>query len=67
MSRIVPKLVRMIASKAARPIGLRTLPLLVLVGVGLMLGACSKCSVPTWQHSNWGMGPLSCHDEPALQ
>jgi hypothetical protein len=36
-----------------------------LVGLGLALGACSKCNVPTWQPNR--PGPLSCHDGPAPQ
>jgi hypothetical protein len=42
------------------------LQLLMLVGFGLLLGACSKCDVPTpWEHSIHQPG--SCHDGPALQ
>jgi len=37
----------------------------VLVGLGLALGACSKCDVPTWQPNR--QAPQSCHDGPAAQ
>jgi hypothetical protein len=42
------------------------LRLLVLLGFGLLLGACSKCDVPTpWEHSIHQPG--SCHDGPEPQ
>ncbi len=37
--------------------------LTVLLGLGLALGACSKCDVPVWQPRP--AGPQSCHDGPA--
>jgi hypothetical protein len=40
---------------------------LALLGFGLMLGACTKCDVPTWQHSSTGDAPVACHDSPAPQ
>jgi hypothetical protein len=41
------------------------LRLLVLLGFGLMLGACSKCDFPTpWEHSSAGSTPAACHDSP---
>ena len=43
------------------------LRLLALLGFGLMLGACTKCDVPTWQHSSTGGAPAACHDSPAPQ
>jgi hypothetical protein len=43
------------------------LRLLALLGFGLMLGACTKCDVPTWQHSSTGDAPVACHDSPAPQ
>ena len=43
------------------------LRLLALLGFGLMLGACTKCDVPTWQHSGLGDAPVACHDSPAPQ
>ncbi|MGA3308354.1 MAG: hypothetical protein ABSD08_07040 [Xanthobacteraceae bacterium] len=46
--------------------GDRILRLLVVAGFGLMLGACSKCDVPTWQPNRAPGPPLSCHgDAPA--
>jgi hypothetical protein len=40
--------------------------LLVVAGVGLMLGACTKCDVPTWPPASAAAVPLSCHsDAPA--
>jgi hypothetical protein len=42
--------------------------LLAIAGIGLMLGACSKCDVPTpWQHSSAGGAPAACHDGPQAQ
>jgi hypothetical protein len=43
------------------------LRLLALLGFALMLGACTKCDVPTWQHSSTGDAPVACHDSPAPQ
>jgi recombinational DNA repair protein (RecF pathway) len=40
---------------------------LALLGFGLMLGACSKCDVPNWQHSSAGAAPAACHGEPSPQ
>jgi hypothetical protein len=37
--------------------------LTVIAGLGLALGACSKCDVPVWQPRP--SGPQSCHDGPA--
>jgi hypothetical protein len=40
--------------------------LLAVAGVGLMLGACTKCDVPTWPPASPAAVPLSCHsDAPA--
>jgi hypothetical protein len=39
--------------------------LAAILGLGLTLGACSKCDVPTWQPGQ--TGPKSCHDGPAPQ
>jgi hypothetical protein len=36
---------------------------LVIVGLGIALGACSKCDVPTWQPNR--AVPQSCHDGPS--
>jgi hypothetical protein len=42
--------------------------LAALLAFGLMLGACSKCDVPTpWEHSSAGNTPAACHTEPAPQ
>jgi hypothetical protein len=43
------------------------LRLLALLGFALMLGACTKCDVPTWQRSSSGDAPVACHDSPAPQ
>jgi hypothetical protein len=44
------------------------LRLAALLAFGLMLGACSKCDVPTpWEHSSAGHTPAACHTEPAPQ
>jgi len=43
------------------------LRLLALLGFALMLGACTKCDVPTWQHSSTGDTAAACHDSPAPQ
>jgi hypothetical protein len=43
------------------------LRLLALLGFALMLGACTKCDVPAWQHSSTGDAPVACHDSPAPQ
>jgi hypothetical protein len=54
-------------SRRAR-VGAPALRLLALIGFGLMLGACSKCDVPTpWQHGSAGNIADACHDGPAPQ
>jgi hypothetical protein len=46
----------------------RALRLVALAVFGLMLGACSKCDVPTpWQRSSAGETPAACHSDPAPQ
>jgi hypothetical protein len=45
-----------------RPMALR---LLIILGFGLMLGACSKCDVPTWMPNP--SAPHACHDGPSPQ
>ena len=53
-------------TRMARIAGNRLLPLVVVVGFGMALGACSKCDVPTWQPNRAPGPPLSCHgDAPA--
>jgi hypothetical protein len=47
--------------------GTAMLRLLALLGFALMLGACTKCDVPTWQHSSTGDAPVACHDSLAPQ
>jgi hypothetical protein len=40
--------------------------LLAVTCFGLMLGACTKCDVPTWSPQSAAAIPLSCHgDAPA--
>jgi hypothetical protein len=39
--------------------------LLIALGLGLALGACSKCDVPTWMPN--APAPHSCHDGPSPQ
>jgi hypothetical protein len=54
-----------IVAKGFSSIALR---LVVLLGVGLTLGACSKCDIPTpWENSISKNTPGSCHDEPRPQ
>jgi hypothetical protein len=54
-----------IVRPGARIAGDRSLRLFVLLGLALVLGACSKCDVPTpWEHS---AAPASCHDGPQPQ
>ena len=62
-SRIAP-------ARAAQP-WLPWLPwlprLAAVLGIGLLLGACSKCDVPTWQRSSLDGAPAACHDGPPAQ
>jgi len=65
--RSVPNRPHKIAALIAdRTVG-RALGLLAVLGIGLMLGACSKCDVPVWQHSSTGSTLDACHDGPAPQ
>jgi hypothetical protein len=42
------------------------LRLLALLNFALILGACTKCDVPTWPPASAAAVPLSCHsDAPA--
>ena len=57
---IIREFVPRIGSAIAWPgYGLR---LVLLLGCGLALGACSKCDIPTLGY--WG-APHACHDGPA--
>ena len=56
-----------IAPRGLGHCGIAMLRLLTLLSFGLMLGACTKCDVPTWQHSSSGDAPVACHDSPAPQ
>jgi len=51
--------------RAAAPL----LRLVALLTFGLMLGACTKCDVPTpwWHQSSAANTPAACHSEPAPQ
>jgi hypothetical protein len=51
----------------ARFAGGRLLRLVVVIGVGMALGACSKCDVPTWQPNRAPGSPLSCHGDAPVQ
>jgi hypothetical protein len=55
------------APQGLRHCGTAVLRLLPLLGFVLMLGACTKCDVPTWQRSSSGDAPVACHDSPAPQ
>ena len=62
--------VRNMSWTAPRGLGRRggtMLRFLALLGFALMLGACTKCDVPAWQHSSTGDAPVACHDSPAPQ
>jgi hypothetical protein len=43
----------------------RMMRLLVVLGFGFALGACSKCDVPTWMPNP--SAPHTCHDGPSPQ
>jgi hypothetical protein len=47
--------------------GTAMLRLLAVLGFALALGACTKCDIPTWQHSSTGNAPVACHDSPGPQ
>ena len=60
----MPRITSATVSLTARMAGGRIVAILVLVGSGLVLGACSKCDVPDWFHTN--RAPRVCHgDTPA--
>jgi hypothetical protein len=64
----MPTGLRSIASRIANIGRDRTFRLFFLLGYGLLLGACSKCDVPTpWEHSSAGSAPLACHGTPPPQ
>ena len=56
-----------IARRGLSHCGGAALRLVALLGFALMLGACTKCDVPVWQHSSTGGAPVACHDSPAPQ
>jgi hypothetical protein len=57
-----------IAPSTAPSAGRPALRLALLLGVSLMLGACSKCDVPTWQHGSSAEAvPAACHNGPQPQ
>jgi len=41
--------------------------LAAVLGIALLLGACSKCDVPTWQRASLDGAPAACHDGPPAQ
>jgi hypothetical protein len=49
-----------VAITANRDLARKLAMLVAVLGVGLALGACTKCDVPTWT-------PSSCHDGPKPQ
>jgi len=51
----------------ARAAGAWLTRLAAVLGIGLLLGACSKCDVPTWQRSSLDGAPAACHDGPPAQ
>jgi hypothetical protein len=54
-----------VVGRAARCAGLRTAGALMVLGLTAMLGACSKCDVPTpWEHGSLGSTPAACHAAP---
>jgi len=54
-------IMRIAPQRRARPVVM----LIALVGLGLTLGACSKCDVPNLLPHQ--AGPQSCHDGPSPQ
>lgn len=54
-----------LAAPVARNAGGRAAGMLMLLGIAGMLGACSKCDVPTpWEHGSLGSTPAACHAAP---
>jgi hypothetical protein len=51
----------------ARIAGNRLLRLVLVVGLAMALGACSKCDVPTWQPNLTPGSPASCHGDTPVQ
>lgn len=47
-----------------RVAGGRVWRLVVALGFGMALGACSKCDIPTYQPNR---APLSCHGDTPVQ
>ncbi len=41
--------------------------ILCIAGLGLALGACTKCDVPNWFPKPPGQAPQTCHGTPAPQ
>jgi hypothetical protein len=48
------------------PTARRAAVLACILGLGLALGACSKCDVPTWMPNNQNT-PHTCHNGPDPQ
>jgi hypothetical protein len=61
MARIVSNLVESIGRMAAQSMT----RLLIVLGLAVALGACSKCDVPNLLPNK--PGPQSCHDGPSPQ
>jgi len=67
MSEYSPLQQQGLPSAFARTARTRLWRLLVALGLGLTLGACSKCAVPNWQRSSAATTPTACHGEPSPQ
>jgi hypothetical protein len=60
---IMPGIVSHIAPDAGR-LARWVARLIAVIGLSVMLGACSKCDVPDWLHTGSPTAPKSCHDTP---
>jgi hypothetical protein len=63
-ARVVPEKVLGVAPRRGTP---AVVGMAAILGLGLALGACSKCDVPDWLHKNFPQAPQSCHDTPPPQ
>jgi hypothetical protein len=65
MKPSVFQMARRISRMAPHPAARRAAVLACILGLGLALGACSKCDVPTWMPNQ--NAPHTCHDGPSPQ